>query len=83
MPPQTSTQQDVIASIAEHLGVTPQDVNMEATLMDDLGLGPIEFQELITYLSNTFNVRFDPSEVRENVKTVRDLVALIEDLSLE
>lgn len=75
-------QQQVIAEIAKHLGVTPQDIDLHATLSEDLGLGPVEVADLITYLSSRFGVAFDPEEI-ENLKTVNDIVVNIEDLSLE
>lgn len=75
-------QQQVIAEIAKHLGVTPQDIDLQATLSEDLGLGPVEVADLITALSEKFEVTFDPQDL-ENLRTVNDIVVAIEDLSLE
>ena len=75
-------QIEVIAEIAKHLGVTPQDIDVHAGLSDDLGLGPIEMADLISAISQKFDVVFNSQEVH-NLKTVEDLVVTIEDLSLE
>lgn len=75
-------QNQVIEEIAKHLGVTIQDIDINSSLAEDLGLGPVELADLLVALSAKFNVNFDPAEV-ENLKTVHDLVVVIEDLSLE
>lgn len=72
----------VIDEIAKHLGITTQDIDPGASLADNLGLGPIEVADLLSYLSRRFNVNFDPSEI-EGLKTVNDIIEAIEDLSLE
>lgn len=75
-------QQKVIQEIAQHLGVTPQDIDLNASLSDDLGLGPVEMADLLTALSAEFKVNFEPREI-EGLKTVHDIVVSIEDLSLD
>ncbi|EKD90610.1 MAG: hypothetical protein ACD_30C00112G0051 [uncultured bacterium] len=75
-------QQQIIAEIAKHLAVTPADIDPNATMSEDLGLGPVEIADLLSYLSSKFNVTFDQSEV-ENLETVHDLIVAIEDLSLD
>jgi len=75
-------QTDVIAEIAKHLGVTPQDIDISAGLSDDLGLGPVEMADLIAAISLKFGVRFSGSDI-PSIKTVHDLVVTVEDLSLE
>lgn len=75
-------QSQVIAEIAKHLGVTPQDIDLNASLAEDLGLGPVELADLVAYLSEKFGVTFPPNEV-EGLQTVNDIVVAIEDLSLE
>lgn len=75
-------QHQVIEEIAKHLGVTPQDIDINSSLSEDLGLGPIELADLLTDLSVKFSVTFNPGEV-EGLRTVSDVVVMIEDLSLE
>ncbi len=75
-------QNQVIEEIAKHLGVTTQDIDGGASLSEDLGLGPVELADLLSALSAKFNVNFDPTEV-EGLKTVNDIVVMVEDLTLE
>jgi acyl carrier protein len=75
-------EKEVIAEIAKHLGVTPQDIDVNAMLSDDLGLGPVEMADLIGAISQKFDVNFNPSDL-SSIKSVHDLVVSVEDLSLE
>lgn len=82
MEENNGVQTEVIAEIAKHLGVTPQDIDSSAGLSDDLGLGPVEMADLISAISQKFDVVFSHAEL-QNMKTVDDLVVAVEDLSLE
>lgn len=75
-------QKQVIAEFAQHLGVTPQDIDLSASLAEDLGIGPVEMADLINFMSEKFQVTFHRSDI-QNLRTVNDLVVAIEDLSLE
>lgn len=75
-------EKEVIGEIAKHLGVTPQDIDINAGLSDDLGLGPVEMADLIGAISQRFDVNFNPSDL-VSIKSVHDLVVAVEDLSLE
>ena len=69
---------EIIQAIAEHLGLSIEDLDRHALLRDDLNLGPIELNDLLTYLSQRFNVSFEGEEV-ENLKKLDDLIVLVED----
>ncbi len=75
-------QKEIIAAVAKHLGVTPQDIDLQSSLETDLGLGPLERADLLSDLAHKFNINFVASELEE-VETINDLVVLIEDLLLE
>lgn len=75
-------QKEIIEEIAKYLGVTPQDIDLSASLSDNLGLGAIELADLLSALSVRFDVTFNPTEI-ENLRTVHDIVIMVEDLSLE
>lgn len=72
----------IIQAIALHLGLSPEDLDRYALLREELGLGPIELNDLLSDLSKRFNVTFDPAEV-ENLKKVDDLIVLVEDNLIE
>ncbi|MBI2599369.1 acyl carrier protein [Candidatus Daviesbacteria bacterium] len=73
---------DIIKAIAEHLGLNSEDLDRHASLRDELGLGPIELNDLLSNLSQKFNVSFEPNEV-ENLRTIDDIIVLIEDNLLD
>jgi acyl carrier protein len=75
-------QKEIIEEMAKYLGVTPQDIDPQASLSEDLGLGPIELSDLLSALSEKFKITFDPAEV-EGLDTVNDIIVMVEDLSLE
>lgn len=68
----------IIKAIAEHLGLVPADLDRHASLRDDLNLGPIETNDLLTQLAGEFNITFDADQV-EDLQTIGDLIVLIED----
>lgn len=75
-------QKEVIEEIAKHLGVTPADIEQDASLSEDLALSPVELADLLSALSQRFQIVFEPQDV-ERLRTVSDVVEMIEDLSLE
>lgn len=77
-----NAQSDIIDEIARHLGVTPADIDLQASLKNDLGLGPIEIADLLNALSIKFKINFDPADTEE-LSSVNDLVVMVEDLLLE
>lgn len=78
----STMQQQIIDEMAKHLGISPQDIDINSSLSEDLGLGPVELSDLLSALSAKFNVSFSPEDV-ENMRTVNDVTEIIEDLSLE
>lgn len=76
------TTNDIIQAIAEHLSLSPEDLDRHADLKDELGLGPIELNDLLSHLSRKFNVSFESEDV-EGLKKIDDLVSLVEDNLLD
>lgn len=73
-----STEIQIIQAMAEHLGLSPEDLDRHSHLREDLGLGPIELNDLLSFLSHRFNISFDPADIA-NLKKVEDLIVLVED----
>ena len=69
---------EIIKAIAEHLGLSVEDLDRHASLKEELNLDQIELNDLLLDLSQKFNVSFDAEEI-EGLKTVDDLIVLIED----
>lgn len=75
-------QKEIIQAIADHLGIIPEDIDKEASLKDDLDLGPIELNDLLNYLAHKFDITFSQEDTEE-LNTVGDLVLLVEDNLIE
>ena len=73
-----STEIEIIKAIAEHLGLAPEELDRNASLRDDLTLGPLELNDLLDDLKSHFKVSFEAEEI-SSVQTVNDLIVLIED----
>lgn len=74
--------QQIIEAIAEILALPIVDIDIESHLRSDLGLNAVEVADLLENLSEKFTIIIEPREA-ENIKTVGDLVELIEDKLLE
>lgn len=72
----------ILQTIAEHLGLSAEDLDRNALLRDELNLGPIELNDLLSDLSSKFNISFDPDEV-EHLQKVEDIIVLVEDNLLD
>lgn len=68
----------IIQEIAEHIGVSLEDIDRNALLKEDLNLGPIELNDLLNDLSQKFKITFDTQDVDE-LRKVEDLIVLVED----
>lgn len=63
--------------IVDQLTVEEDDVNEDASFVDDLGADSLDIVELVMALEEQFGVSI-PDEQAENIKTVGDAVAYIE-----
>ncbi len=77
-----SQEAQILQAIADHLGLSVEDLDRHASLRDELNLGPIELNDLLTDLSEKFDVNFTPEEI-EDLKKVEDVIVLIEDNLLD
>lgn len=76
------TEASIIQAIAEYLGLSPEDIDRQTSLRQDLSLGPVEINDLLANLSSKFDVVFESEDI-EHIDKIEDLVVLIEDNSLE
>ncbi len=75
-------EKEIIQSIAEHLGLNPEDLDRQASLKEELSLGPIELNDLLHTLSVKFGVSFKGEDLKE-LATVEDIIVLVEDNLLD
>ncbi len=72
----------IIQAVADYLGLAAEDIEKGNNLQEDLGLGPVELNDLLHHLSEKFGVVFNPEET-EDLQKMDDLIVLIEDNLLE
>ena len=63
--------------IADQLGVDEGEVTMEANIQDDLGADSLDVVDLVMSLEEEFDIEI-PDEAVEGIKTVGDIVKVIE-----
>lgn len=73
---------EILNAIADQLGLSPDDLDRNALLREELGLSSIELNDLLSSLAEKFDVTFEPEEL-EQLNRVEDLVSLVEDNLLD
>ncbi len=63
--------------IVDQLEVDEDKVTLEASIVDDLGADSLDVVDLVMALEDEFEIKI-PDEDVENVKTVGDIVKIIE-----
>lgn len=63
--------------IVDQLDVDEDKVTMEASIIDDLGADSLDIVDMVMTLEEEFDIKISDDEV-ENVKTVGDIVKIIE-----
>ncbi len=76
------SEKKILQAIADYLGLVPEDIDRNADLQSELGLGPIELNDLLNDLSSKFDVILAPEDT-EHLQKVEDIVVLIEDNLIE
>ncbi len=71
-------QDKITEIIVEQLGVKPEEVNAEASFVDDLGADSLDTVELVMALEEEFGVEI-PDEDAEKIQTVGDAIRYIEE----
>ena len=63
--------------VVDQLGVEADEVNIDSTLIDDLGADSLDNVELIMAFEEEFGIEI-PDEAAEKIKTVQDVVSYID-----
>ena len=66
------------AIIVEQLGVGPDEVNPEASFIEDLGADSLDIVELIMALEEEYDIEI-PDEDAEKIQTVKDVISYVEE----
>jgi len=72
-----SIEEKVRSIIVEQLGISEDEVKIEASFIDDLGADSLDIVELVMAMEEEFEIEI-PDEEAENIKTVGDAVKYIE-----
>ncbi|MBQ1331334.1 MAG: acyl carrier protein [Lachnospiraceae bacterium] len=64
--------------IADQLSIDPAQIVPEATFTEDLGADSLDAVEMVMAVEEEFDISV-PDEALESIKTVADLLALVEE----
>jgi len=73
------TKEEILKAVAVQLELEPEDLEPEAFWVDDLGVEPIELTETINRVMEKLGVDNISEEEVARIRTVEDLVELIEE----
>ena len=65
--------------LVEKLGISADKITMESEIVKDLGADSLDLVEMLLSLEENFGVTISDEET-ENIKTVKDIVELIDKL---
>jgi acyl carrier protein len=71
-----SVEKRVIEIIVEQLGVSEEEITMEASFIDDLGADSLDLVELIMAMEEEFSLEISDEDA-EKIQTVQDVVNYI------
>ena len=71
-----SVEKRVLEIIVEQLGVSEEEVTMEASFIDDLGADSLDLVELIMAMEEEFGLEISDEDA-EKIQTVQDVVNYI------
>ncbi len=73
-----SVQEQIIEIISEQLGLDKDDIQLEASFIDDLGADSLDIVEMIMTIEDDFDIEI-PDEDAEKIILVQDAVTYIND----
>jgi len=73
-----SVERRVIEIIVEQLGVSAEEVTLEASFIDDLGADSLDLVELIMAMEEEFGLEISDEDA-EKIQTVQDVVNYISE----
>ena len=73
-----TVERRVIEIIVEQLGVSEEEVTMEASFIEDLGADSLDLVELIMAMEEEFGIEISDEDA-EKIQTVQDVVSYINE----
>lgn len=74
---ESETQERVTEIICEQLGVSREEVILEASFIEDLGADSLDIVELVMALEEEYNTEISDEDV-EKIRTVKDVITYID-----
>jgi len=71
-------EKEVKTIIAEELGVKPEEIKLESSLIDDLGADSLEAMEVLMQLEEELGVKIADEDI-EKMTTVGDIVKYVKE----
>ena len=65
--------------LVEKLGISEDKITLESEIVKDLGADPLDLVEMLLSMEENFGVTISDEET-ENIKTVKDIVEIIDKL---
>ena len=73
-----SLEQRVAEIIVEQLGVSLEEIEPEASFMDDLGADSLDIVELVMAMEEAFDVEI-PDDDAEKIQTIGDAISYLKE----
>lgn len=74
---ESATQERVTEIICEQLGVSREEVTLEASFIEDLGADSLDIVELVMALEEEYNTEISDEDV-EKIRTVKDVITYVD-----
>ncbi len=73
-----SVEEKIVEIISEQLGLDKDDIQLEASFIDDLGADSLDIVEMIMTIEDDFDIEI-PDEDAEKIVVVQDAITYIND----
>ncbi len=81
-----STQEKVMAIVANVVGVAVEDLRLDASLKDDLGATSLDRYTVLMDIEDAFGLDLDDlpeDELEGRIQTVADIISLLKDRGIQ
>lgn len=81
-----STQEKVMAIVANVVGVAVEDLRLDASLKDDLGATSLDRYTVLMDIEDAFGLDLDDlpeDELEGRIQTVADIISLLKDRGVQ
>lgn len=73
-----STRERIVGILEDQLGLDPEDVKDDSSLIEDLGADSLDMVEIVMAAEEEFDLELPDDDELEKIKTVKDMVEFID-----